>query len=353
MRCVQFQYEKKYVNDFLKLPKLLYSKEDNMENPKEIKSILLGNHVLLKYIDNLYKYVIYDDKKVVARFALTTNKDICYFGFFECVEDDKVAKYTFDSASEAAKELGFTQLIGPVDLGMWHKYRLKIDNFDKRPYTGEPYNKEYYYKMFLDNGFVVTDKYFSDSYGRLRDVFSIDRIKKRYDYFVEKGYEFRSPTLDNWDKAISDVYELIMELYSGFNTFTKLEKEDFIAIFNSYKSILNFDLVKLAYYEGKAVGFAIGIPNYNNRVYHLNSIKNLMDILKIRKRADEYLITYMGVQPGHSGLARALSQVLLVELNKKDASFVGALIHEGTATSNFVKEVLNFKYNYVLMDKKL
>ena len=143
-----------------------------------------------------------------------------------------------------------------------------------------------------------------------------------------------------------------MELYQGFNTFTKLEQEDFITIFDSYKSILNFDMVKLAYYKGEAVGFAIGIPNYNNRVYHLNSIKNLLDILRIRKKADEYLITYMGVKPGHMGLARALSQVLLVELDKKDATFVGALIHEGTATSNVVKEVLLNNQKAFRIDEK-
>ena len=37
MKCVQFHYEKKYVKDFLKLPKMLYSKEENMENEKEEK----------------------------------------------------------------------------------------------------------------------------------------------------------------------------------------------------------------------------------------------------------------------------------------------------------------------------
>jgi len=230
---------------------------------------------------------------------------------------------------------------------------LKIDNFDKRPYVGEPYNKEYYYRMFTDNGYVVKDKYTSDSYDKVEDPRSIERFNKRYDYFIEKGYEFKSPTLDEWDKAIGEVYELIMKLYRGFNTFVELEKNDFLEIFGAYKSILDLNMVKLAYYEGKAVGFVIGIPNYNNRVYHLGNIKNLLDIMKIKKRADEYIITYMGVDNEHRGLARALSRLLLIELKKKDAAFVGALIREGTATSTIVKETLNFKYNYVLMKRRL
>ena len=357
MKCVQFHYEKKYIKDFLKLPKLLYSKENNMEDPGEIENILLGKHVLMKYIDELYKFIIYDnDNNPVARYAITTYKgeeDVCYIGFFECVKDELVAEFAFMEADIWAEVHGYKEIVGPVDLGMWHKYRLKIDNFDKRPYTGEPYNKDYYYRMFTDNGYVIKDKYTSDSYDKLEEAFSIDRIKKRYDYFIEKGYEFKSPTIDTWDKCIEEVYELIMKLYGSFNTFVKLEKDDFIGIFGSYKKILNFEMVKIAYYEGKAVGFVIGIPNYNNRVYHLNNLKNIVDILRIKKNCKDYLITYMGVDEGHKGLARALSQLLLVELSKKDATFVGALIREGTATSGIVKEVLNFKYNYVLMNKKL
>ena len=96
-----------------------------------------------------------------------------------------------------------------------------------------------------------------------------------------------------------------------------------------------------------------GIPNYNNRVYHLNNIFNLVEIMKIKNSSKEFLITYMGVDDEHKGLARALSQLILVEIEKRDATFVGALIKQGTATSNIVKEILKFKYNYVLMNKKL
>ena len=71
MECIRFNTEKKYIRDFLKLPKKLYDRQENMENSKEIESILLGKHVLLKYIDSLYKYVIYDEhSEVVARYAL-------------------------------------------------------------------------------------------------------------------------------------------------------------------------------------------------------------------------------------------------------------------------------------------
>ena len=35
MECIRFEEEEKYIKDFLRLPKRLYSKDTNMENPKE------------------------------------------------------------------------------------------------------------------------------------------------------------------------------------------------------------------------------------------------------------------------------------------------------------------------------
>ena len=47
---VEFQKnDVKYINDFLKLPIILYSKEELMEDKTSVKSILKENHVLNKY----------------------------------------------------------------------------------------------------------------------------------------------------------------------------------------------------------------------------------------------------------------------------------------------------------------
>ena len=37
-------------------------------------------------------------------------------------------------------------------------------------------------------------------------------------------------------------------------------------IFSDYKKIMNPEMIKLAYYNGKMVGFYISLPNYNNLI---------------------------------------------------------------------------------------
>ena len=356
MKCVQFDNEEKYIKDFLKLPKKLYTHWNNTENSNEVKSILLGKHTLLKYIDKLYKFCIYDDSnKIVGRFAITIveGDSDAYLGFFECVEDDKVAKFLFDNAAEFVKKLGYKHIVGPVDLNMWFKYRLKINRFDLRPYTGEPYNREYYYKLFEDNGYVIKDKYYSNSFKRFGPEYDNPKYSRRYEYFVKNGYEIRSIKPEEWDSAIEEVYELIMQLYTKFNTFKKISKEDFIEQFDSLRKIIDYNFIIMGYYEGKIVGFSIGIPNYNNAVYNLSSIRNLLKILKVKKQPDEYMITYMGVDPAHRGLARAITYVTIEHLKKNHAKSIGALIREGTVTNNFAQDMLKFSYEYVLMEKNV
>ena len=43
MECIKFEYEEKYIKDFIKLATKIYSKDDNMEIPDTMKSLLLDS----------------------------------------------------------------------------------------------------------------------------------------------------------------------------------------------------------------------------------------------------------------------------------------------------------------------
>ena len=49
MKCINFNNEKNYINDFIDLPKKLYNKKNNMEDSTTIKKLLLNEHPLSKY----------------------------------------------------------------------------------------------------------------------------------------------------------------------------------------------------------------------------------------------------------------------------------------------------------------
>ena len=115
---------------------------------------------------------------------------------------------------------------------------------------------------------------------------------------------------------------------------------------------MNMDMVRMAYYKEKAVGFYISIPNYHNIVYHLN-LKNILKILKLRKHPKEYVMLYMGVDANHRGLGKAIIYSIVEELKNNHLPSIGALAHDGKISQNYAEEKISDRYEYVLLERKI
>ena len=353
MKCIKFEYEDKYVNDFIELTKKLYTKEDNMEDVSTMKSILLDKHPLSSDF-KLNKFLIYKNDEVVGRFIITEypdDKKVCYIGFFECIDDSKVAKYLFENAYSFAKEKKYKNIVGPVDASFWIKYRLKINKFE-RPYTCEPYNKDYYFKLFKENNYKVIEHYVSNRYEQVDETYRNPKFKEHFDEFIGLGYEIVKPKDSDFEKCMGEVYEMVTNLYSDFPIYKNVSKEKFMDVFRSLGKIINMDMVRMAYYKGKPVGFYISVPNYNNLVYHLDFF-NILKVLKIKKKPKDYVMLYMGVETGHTGLGKALVYSIMLELMKNKLPSIGALARDGKINAKYASEKIDSQYEYVLLGRDL
>ena len=353
MKVIKFTYEDQYIKDFLKLPKLLYNRRDNTEDTKEVKSLLLGDHPLSKYF-SLHKFIVYNASKPVARFAITIYPEdrTAYLGFFECVDDKKTAKAVFNAAENFAITHGYKRIVGPVNASFWIRYRLKINKFNKRPYTGEPYNKDYYQRLFEINGYTICDHYTSNQYKPAHYEYINKEYLGKYDEFIQKGYKIRNLDMEKYDESLAELYDLITVLYSDFPVFKNLTKNDFLAVFDNYRKIIDPKMVKLGYKDGKMVGFFVSIPNYHNNVYNI-SIAKLARVLMIRKKPKEYVMLYIGVDKAHHGLGRALVYSIIQELNHNKCPSIGALAHDGKVTQKYAMDMVDDVYEYALYKKEL
>lgn len=353
MELIRFDKEKKYIRDFVGIAKKLYSAKDNMEDPDSMKKFLTGTHALFKYF-TLDKFLVYDKGRPVGRFAITTypDDDTAYFGFYECVDDDSAAKFLFDSAVAFCREKEYAKIVGPVDGSFWQKYRLKINLFDRQPYTGEPYNKPYYFRQFTDNGFTVSAHYTSNLFHPIDESYRNEKFEQRFQQFLDNGYRIESPTEENYDAIMGDVYDMIMELYSDFPIFKALSREDFMEIYGSFRMIMNMSMTKIAFYQDKAVGFYISIPDYANRVYHV-SLLSLPMLLKIKKSPERYVMLYMGVRPEHRGLGKALVYSIMKELAQNRLPSIGALVRDGKPNQTYLPDDVTDIYEYVLLERTI
>lgn len=330
--------DKKTINDFIKLPQRLYNKKQIVQSEKDEKQILTNNHPL-SHKFSVYSYIVYDEDKCIARISLfdihKENKG--YIGYFEFENNLKATSLLVDQVKDKARELGINNLIGPVNGSFWVGYRLKLNNFNLLPFTGEPNNLDYYPKMYEQLDFELVEEYVSNYYQESLTMHLEKKAKLRYQQSLDK-YQFISPKKDKWNEKIEEIYYMIMKLYKNFPEFSEISLNEFKVLFGFLKYIIDFDVVKLVYYQNQLVAFSICVPNYNNLASPKIGLKDLFKLIKIKHKAKEYIVMYVGVDKEHAGLGLAMSYLLGEIIYKKKATSIGALIHQGKFTQYYGKE---------------
>lgn len=347
------QNNKKQLPDFLNLPKRIYRKNERTYNESEEKAILKGTHTLSHYF-SVTPILVYDDKKAVSRAIITVypNDRTAYLGFFESENNREAAKLLFKFAQEVAAQHGANNIIGPVDASFWIKYRLKTNRFDS-PYTGEPYNKDYYLQLWQENGYSIYENYFSNHYMIVKDNENCAKYTSRLADKLNEGYEIKNPLPGDFNKTLQEVYTLLIELYSSFPTYKRITEKEFCEMYGYLKYIINYSMVKMAYFCGKPVGFFISVPNYGNTVYGRLSLPDLFKIITVRKKPTDYVMLYMGVDFNHRGLGKALAEAIRSELKSQGVPSVGALIRKGNCNKDYFAQLVDYEYNYVLLKKEI
>lgn len=345
--------DKKRVRDFLALPKRLYSKNELTQSPAEELDIINGTHILSRYF-TATPILIYRGNRSVSRAIVTLypNDDTAYIGFFESENDSDASALLFKKAGEIAAKSNSVKLTGPVDCSFWIKYRLKTDFFGA-PYTGEPYNKDYYLGLWLESGFEIIKRYSSNHYKVVESDDGCEKYSARLAEKLGAGYTIKCPDSGTFDKTLRDVYSLLIELYSDFPVYKRITEDEFCGLYEYLRHILNYSMIKMAYFDGRPVGFFISVPNFGNKVYGRLDPFKMLGILSEKRKPRSYVMLYMGVDQNHRGLGKALAEAVREELKLQRVPSIGALIREGNCNKDYMENLRDFEYEYVLLEKPL
>ncbi|WP_295081195.1 hypothetical protein [Ruminococcus sp.] len=345
---------RKELSEFLSLPAKIYKKKELMQDKSEETALLRGRHILSRYF-KVFPVIVKDENgQTAGRCAVTIYPDrsCAYFGFFECINDSDAAEKLLDCAESIAVIEGKDSLVGPVDCSFWIRYRLKTDNFGA-PYTGEPYNPDYYAGLLENCRFSCCGEYISNQFGRIPEEYRDGKFSRRLPQFIQKGYELKSPDRSTFSCVLSEIYRLIMELYSDFQTFSPITEEEFTALYSPLKHIADFSMVKMAYFKGEAVGFFVSIPDIGNAARGSLTPSKLLRILRTKKKCRRYILLYLGIKPEHKGLGKALTDELCRTLAVNGADSVGALIRAGKVNGSYFSKLVTEKYTYRLYSREI
>ncbi|MCM1101139.1 MAG: hypothetical protein NC398_07115 [Acetatifactor muris] len=354
LKVVIFQREENYIRKFLSCPDILYTKYERTQDKKTERALLTGTHCLSNDAEVWGALVLTEKGEALARCAITyyEGDDRGFFGFFECCKNQEVCHRLMEAVKRHAAQQGKKTLVGPVDASFWIGYRFKTDHFD-RPYTAEPYNKEYYPALLEAEGFTVWEEYCSNRYRLIEPDYTNAKAQERMQKRFREGYVVRSPKRREFRRCLKEIYHLIVELYKDFPAYKPIAEKQFLKMFGKLKHVLVWDMVKLAYKDGKTVGFFVTVPNYGNLLSGSVTPVRLAQILHIRRKPKEYILLYLGADREHLGVGSLLATCIQEELQKRQCRSVGALIQKGKVTGSYFADLVEDTCRYVLLTTPL
>lgn len=264
---------------FARFPWTVYKGDPNWVPPllRDEKFLLnRRRHPFHKHADVEY-FVARRDGAMVGRIAAIVNRAhndfhnerVGFFGFFDALDDPEAAAALFGAAEAWLKQRGMTAVRGPCNFSTNETCGLLVDGFDKRPFIMMTYNPERYVALVESNGYVKAKNllaYFlvdnEPAKERLRRIGAI--VRRRYNVVV------RDADLSRFDQELALVQDLYNRSWQKNWGFVPMTPEEIALTAHQLRPVILSHLTYFAEIDGKPVGFALGVPDVNQILRHLD-----------------------------------------------------------------------------------
>jgi GNAT superfamily N-acetyltransferase len=228
-----------------------------------------------------------------------------FYGFFESVDDQRVANALFDTAAAWLRARGCDTLRGPMSPSINDECGLLVEGFQTPPTLMMPHNPPYYAALHDGHGFVKAKDlwvYESPATGHPERI-------KRITCAVQLVGERRGITLRALDmtrftaevETLKGLYNAAWEKNWGFVPMTDAEIEH---LAKQLKHIVVPDLVCFAERGSKVIGFAVALPDLNEALRHNPSGRLFPGIFRIlwhARKISRLRILLLGALPEYRG----------------------------------------------------
>lgn len=286
---VKFLNKKNELRKFVKMPYLIYKNDPNYV--PYIEKDLYKTLIKLVIQEQTYKALVVEDNgKYVARILFTIhyskqlNLDKCgFFSHFECIDNSFVAKLLFDEMIKSLKEQNITHVEGtffPYDQD--NRRGIQISGFADEPLIFTSYNKEYYQKLFEENGFIKD--FDTISYKHSYDEYDYERVSKIKNRLLSKsGTYIKKVNFKKIDQEISDIHSIMQQATNDIIFQNAPTIEELQSIVKGWKTFLWNDLILIARRttDNYPVGFVMAIPNYYYVFRKMKGKINLISLIKM------------------------------------------------------------------------
>ncbi|QZT35541.1 GNAT family N-acetyltransferase [Halosquirtibacter xylanolyticus] len=301
---------------FLTLPIFIYKNDHNWVRPldKMITSVFNREQNGFFKHGDAHRWLVFDDNdQCVGRIAafydekkaFTFSQPTGGVGFFESVDDQKVADLLFDTAKEWLTTQGMQAMDGPINFGEnMVNWGLLVDGFHPQTF-GIPYNPKYYELLFENYGFKT---YYEQYCYRMNISEGLNpRLMKIAQWISRRpGYHFGHMKFDNLEKYVNDFMTIYSKAWRSHDNFKGVDVKEIKEIGTFLKRLADEKYFWFAYKDDEPIAFFAMIPDWNQILKHLNGKINIYSIIKFLYLRRKKTITrarcfVMGVVPEFQG----------------------------------------------------
>lgn len=264
-----------------------------------------------------------------------------FFGFFESINDEMVAKLLVQAATGWLKDRGLTEVIGPTNPSMMDEIGILIDGFDEYPSILMPYHKPYYNELLESQGFEKEMDLFA--FRITQDDVAYDRMQ-RAGKIVKKrnpGLELRQVDLKSIDREVEIVRDIFNRSWSENWGFIPLSEEELSTLADDLKMILDPKFAHIAEVHGEPIAFSVGLPDLNQALRHMNGRLLPFGIFKLlwyRRKINRIRTALMGVIPEYRGKGiDALLHLKAIENGRKYGKYSSELSWVLESNKNMIR----------------
>ncbi len=255
-------------------------------------------------------FLALDNDKIVGRVATILNNNynsfhncnVAFFGFFDCINDQKVANLLLDEAMSFAKSKGVTDVYGPTNFTTNDTSGLLIEGYDSPPVVQMTYNFPYYKTLVENYGFVKDMDLFAywipTATVSEKSILLSERITER---LATKGISFRQVNMKKFKSEINGIREIYKSAWEKNWGFVPPTDEEFDFLAEGLKLIVDDRFTCIVEHEGKMIGFAVALPDVNEIMINIKKGRIIpFGILKLlfgKKKTEKVRVILLGVIP--------------------------------------------------------
>lgn len=262
---------------FIRVPWLIYEKDPNWIAPLMLERRLHLSKKSNAFFKHAYAsyWIACRGDEVIGRisaqvdllFLDTHQSKIGFWGMLEAINDERVFRALFDTASNWLKAQGMTGMAGPFNLSINQECGLLIKGYEHPPFFMMGHNPPYYLEQIERLGHRKAKDliaYLIDKKDQ-----TLDKIKA----VLGKGESkiFTRP-LDkkNLESELDSIFSIFNNAWSenwGFVPFTRYE---YLELGKAMSHVANPKLIRIAILNGEAAGFIVLLPNLNEILKDMN-----------------------------------------------------------------------------------